>query len=595
MYNRIEFYQERIVKIERELGALNNELGQISMLRLILFLFLAGSIVGAIFLSSYFSIAIVLFLVLFGVQVKRNAKKSAEAAIVANILELNRNELAFMNGDKSAFPDGSDVNVHNHIYATDLDIFGHASLFQAIDRTGTYEGRGLVIDTLLHLPKDTHIIEKRKAALKELESEIDWRQRFSVVGKMSEETPKDMPALRAWVEQPDFFRGRILWIWYARIISVISFSFIVWMYYAGAFYPLPFFGLILLNSVIRGTFLNNPLKEWFQSFGTRTRLFQKFADLFDLVSTKQFTSDLAKEHYDKVHEAADAFKELSRLSNRAEQRMNGLVGPIMNGLFMYDVWNVYAIEQWRIKYKAKVDGWIIALANFDMLNSLANYRFNHPAFAEAVVKTGPSFIKGSQLGHPLLPFDASVKNDYELGITSKAHIVTGSNMAGKSTFIRTVGLNLVLALNGLPVCAKEFGCSVISIASCIRITDSLEEHASYFRAELRRLETIVGLIATGEPYLVLLDEILRGTNSDDKRMGTLAFFKKLKDYNCLAILATHDLVLGKLEEQFPQHYSNYCFESQLSDDELLFDYKLRRGVSSSTNATFLMRSLGLID
>ena len=150
-------------------------------------------------------------------------------------------------------------------------------------------------------------------------------------------------------------------------------------------------------------------------------------------------------------------------------------------------------------------------------------------------------------------------------------------------------------MNGLPVCAREFSCSVMSIASCIRITDSLEEHASYFRAELRRLETIVGLIATGKPYIVLLDEILRGTNSDDKRMGTLAFFKKLKDYNCLAILATHDLVIGKLEEQFPAHYSNYCFESELRGSTLHFDYKLRKGVSSSTNATYLMKSLGLID
>jgi len=199
------------------------------------------------------------------------------------------------------------------------------------------------------------------------------------------------------------------------------------------------------------------------------------------------------------------------------------------------------------------------------------------------------------MGHPLLPFEESVKNDYQLGVTSKAHIVTGSNMAGKSTFIRTVGLNIILAQNGLTVCAREFSCTAMLIASCIRITDSLEEHASYFRAELRRLEKIIALLKTGEPYIVLLDEILRGTNSDDKRMGTLAFFKKLKDYHCLAILATHDLVIGKLEEQFPEHYANYCFESELRDGELRFDYRLRRGVSASTNATYLMRSLGLID
>lgn len=594
MYNRIEFYQKRVAELEQQSDALKKELSFIALLRLILFVLMAGSIAAAIFISSLFSFAILVFLVLFGIQVKRNATKSAEAAIHANILNLNRDELAFMQGDKSRFPGGNNIQAHNHIYATDLDIFGHGSLFQAIDRTGILEGRGLLIDTLLHLPKNTTVIDQRKAATAELEKEVDWRQRFSVVGMMSEETAKDMPALRQWVQQPDFFENRKSWIWIARFISVISFSLIVYMYVVGMFYPLYFFGLIIVNSVIRGAF-NNPIKEYFQSFGTRTKLFQKFADLFDLVSKKQFTSELAKEHYEKVNEAAGAFKRLSQLSNRAEQRLNGLVGPAMNALFLYDVWNIHAIEEWRMKHRANIDGWIFSLANFDMLNSLANYRFNHPAFVDATVSSGKSFIKATEMGHPLLPFNESVKNDYELGLTTKAHIVTGSNMAGKSTFIRTVGLNLILALNGLPVCAKEFSCSVISIASCIRITDSLEEHASYFRAELRRLETIVGLIATGEPYLVLLDEILRGTNSEDKRMGTLAFFRKLKDYNCLAILATHDLVLGKLEEQFPDHYSNYCFESELKDSALHFDYRLRRGVSSSTNATFLMRSLGLID
>jgi DNA mismatch repair ATPase MutS len=337
------------------------------------------------------------------------------------------------------------------------------------------------------------------------------------------------------------------------------------------------------------------MKAYFNSFGSRTKLFQKFSDLFLLVSRRQFTSSLGKEHYENVNEASSAFMELSRLANRVDQRLNGLVGPIMNGLFLFDVWNIHAIERWRITHGNRVDSWIVALANIDMLNSLANYKFNHPAFINATITTGPSTVKAKSMGHPLLPFNESVKNDYELGLTSKAHIVTGSNMAGKSTFIRTVGLNIILALNGMPVCAQEFTCTVMSIASCIRITDSLEEHASYFRAELMRLETIVQLLKSGEPYIVLLDEILRGTNSDDKRMGTLAFFKKLKDYNCVAILATHDLVIGKLEEQFPGHFANYCFESELRGSQLHFDYKLRRGVSSSTNATFLMKSLGLID
>jgi hypothetical protein len=594
MHDRTAFYRERISKLEEEHATLSKRQQDISRIRLVLFLLIVGSIVWATLSGALLLLVTLLLTGFFMVQVKRHANVSLETTIVANTLQLNRDELAFMKGDKSLFPQGDIQLATDHIYAIDLDIFGKGSLFQSIDRTGTWEGKGLVIDTLLAPPKDIPEIQRRRDAIAELEKEVEWRQRFHVTGKLADETPNDMPSLRQWAQQPDFFAGRRSWIWIARIMSAISISVIAWMFIVGEFYFFMLMLLLAVNSAIRGLF-DKGIGKYFSSFGNKTKLFEKFSDLFQLVSKHKVTTPLAQQHFDKVHEAADAFLELSQLSNRAEQRRNGLIGPVMNGLFLFDVWNVYAIERWRIKHRDRIDPWITALANIDMLNSLANYRFNHPAFVDATVQPGPSFIQAKEMGHPLLPVDESVKNDYELGVTSKAHIVTGSNMAGKSTFIRTVGLNIILALNGLPVCAREFSCSAMSIASCIRITDSLEEHASYFRAELKRLEKIVGLLQGGGPYIVLLDEILRGTNSDDKRMGTLAFFKKLKDYNCLAILATHDLVIGKLEEQFPQHYANYCFESELRGEELRFDYRLRRGVSASTNATYLMKSLGLID
>ncbi|MEJ0032547.1 MAG: hypothetical protein WDO15_20305 [Bacteroidota bacterium] len=594
MHERKAFYEQRIGKLDGELFALNKRLREISTTRLLLFFLIVGSIAGVIWASNWFLLMSLGLIVFFIIKVNQHSSVSIEAAITTNTLQLNRDELSFMLGDKAVFPQGDIQLAADHIYAIDLDIFGKGSLFQAIDRTGTWEGKGLVIDTLLAAPKNVVEIELRKETITELGKEVEWRQRFYVIGRMANETPKDMPMFRQWASQPDFFAGRNWWIWIARIMSAISVSLLAYMSVVGQFYLYPFVFLVAFNTLIRGIF-DKELKRYFSTFGSKTKLFQKFSDLFQLVSKHQFNTTLGKKHFDKVHEAAAAFLELSQLSNRAEQRLNGLVGPLANGLFLFDVWNVHAIERWRLKYNDRIDAWIVALANIDMLNSLANYSFNHPGFVEAHVKTGSSFLQAKEMGHPLLPFDVSVKNDYELGVASQAHIVTGSNMAGKSTFIRTVGLNIILALNGLPVCAKEFSCSVMSIASCIRITDSLEEHASYFRAELKRLEQIIQLLKTGEPYIVLLDEILRGTNSDDKRMGTLAFFKKLKDYHCLAILATHDLVIGKLEEQFPEHYANYCFESELRGDELRFDYKLRRGVSASTNATYLMRSLGLID
>jgi hypothetical protein len=594
MSNRILYYTQRVEKLKEQQAIINKKLREISRLRLTLFLLIVVSVALAMIYSYVLLWATVGIAFLFGFQVKRYAVESRESEIANAILNLNSNELGFAKGDRSVFPYGDVTSAAGHIYAVDLDIFGKGSLFQAIDRSGTWEGKGLVAEALLTLPKEITVIDQRKAATKELAEEVDWRQRLHVIGTMAGETPTDMPSLRQWVDQPAFFATRNYWIWIARGISALSIAFIAWMFYVQAFYPLYFFGWLTFNMIIRGM-VDKEIGKYFSSFGFRTKLFEKFADLFLLVSKHEFNSPLCKQHHEKIDEAHAAFLELSKLSNRAEQRLNGLVGPLMNGLFLFDIWNIHAIERWRFKHNKRVDGWIIALANIDMLSSLANYRFNHPGFTDAAVVAGRSFLKATQMGHPLLPMDVSVKNDYEVGLSSKAHIVTGSNMAGKSTFIRTVGLNLVLAMNGLPVCAKEFGCSVMSIASCIRITDSLEEHASYFRAELIRLEHIVSLLGTGEPYIVLLDEILRGTNSDDKRMGTLAFFRKLKDRHCLAILATHDLVIGKLEDEFPQHFANYCFESELRDSDLFFDYKLRKGVSSSTNATFLMKSLGLID
>lgn len=594
MSNRIKFYSQRASGLREQQQLLDRRLKAISRARALLFLLVIASIALAMVYTSLLLLATLALVIAFGYQVKRFAVESNEAEIAKAILRLNEYEMAFAQGDKSVFPHGDASDSPGHIYAIDLDIFGKGSLFQAIDRSGTWEGRGLVADALLNLPDEISVIEQRKAATTDLAEDIEWRQRFQVVGTMAGESPTDMPTLRKWIEQPEFFETRRSWIWIARAISAGSVLLIGWMFILQEFYPFYFFGWLIVNSAIRGL-LDKNLKQYFDSFGSRTKLFQKFADLFQLVSKREFKSALGQEHHKKVHEASTAFLELSQLSNRADQRLNGFVGLFMNGLFLFDIWNVHAIERWRLKHKTRVDGWIIALANIDMLSSLANYRFNHPSFVDATITTGPAFIKATAMGHPLLPIEASVKNDYEIGTSSKAHIVTGSNMAGKSTFIRTVGLNLVLALNGLPVCAGEFRCSVISIASCIRITDSLEEHASYFRAELIRLEHIVSLLGQGRQYIVLLDEILRGTNSDDKRMGTLAFFKKLKDYNCLAILATHDLAIGKLEGEFPQYFSNYCFESELRGAELYFDYRLRRGVSSSTNATFLMKSLGLID
>jgi hypothetical protein len=467
-------------------------------------------------------------------------------------------------------------------------------LFQSVNRSVTHEGRGRVIEMLLQPLANREQIEKQKQAIEDLSALVAWRQRFFAIGHRSGEKAGDMNDVAQWLEQNNFFETRRFWIWIAAAVSIVSATFIAWMFIVAKFFLGPLIVLLIINTALFQLF-NRDGRIYFSKFGSRTALFRKFSEMFQLVIGQEFKSATGNELKGRMTDAGAAFMKLSRLHNLAEQRANGFVSFIMNGLFLFDVWTIYRIENWREDHKANALGWIQALGQVDLISSCGNFKFNHPSFVDADVVESAPFISSEGIGHPLISPASAVVNDYAIGNEAKAHIITGSNMAGKSTFIRAVGLNVVLALNGLPVCAKRFSCSIMEIASCIRITDSLEDHASYFKAELDRLQAVVSLLQSGKPYLVLLDEILRGTNSDDKRSGTLSFYRKLGDYNCICLLATHDLAIGQLEEERPDRFANFSFESRLEGTDLVFDYKLRRGVSSSTNATFLMRKLNLID
>lgn len=589
-----DFYSQRLTSLQTQETALNAKGKNLSLLRILSILVSIALIYPAIKFNGYFFLGAFLFLCVFLYLVKRHVLLLDELTILQKVISINEDELKLINMDKSVFDKGEDIDVHLHPYALDLDIFGTGSIFQSVNRTATREGRMLLSNALLNpLDSDTEI-RKRKEAAKELMGETDWRQNFMAIGKLSEERANDLNDVRDWIRIPSFYEQHPSLLWFARICPAISAGVFLAMIPTGTFQFFWFIALLIVNSTILA-FYSKETKTYFRHFGERTALFTKFSKLFALISKKQFNETLNKDIHDRVAEAAVAFQQLSKISNTAEQRMNGLAGPLMNGLLLFDAWSIRRIERWRIQHKDKVESWLHGLSEMDMLNSFANFRFNHKHFTDATIVTDKKIMDAVAMAHPMMPNAIAVTNNYRLGFNDRAHIVTGSNMAGKSTFIRAVGLNMVLALNGLPVCASTFSCSILKIVSCIRITDSLEENASYFKAEITRLSQIMTQINSGLPHLVLLDEILRGTNSDDKRMGTLAFFRKVGSKNCLALLATHDLHVGALQKENPTVFSNYCFESSIDQTGLHFDYKLREGVSSTTNATHLMRNMGLID
>ena len=289
-----------------------------------------------------------------------------------------------------------------------------------------------------------------------------------------------------------------------------------------------------------------------------------------------------------------AIKELSKISSRIDQRLNIFLITIVNPIFLYDIQNMFALEDWKIKYSEQLEKWVQLVGEIEKLNSFAIYVFNNPENIYPEILDFAMEIQATHLSHPLISKENRVANNITIGVSNKVLLITGSNMSGKTTFLRTIGVNLVLAQSGLSVPAGSFLFSPMQIFSSIRISDSLQESTSYFMAELKKLSAIKNGVKNGIASLVLIDEILRGTNSEDKYFGSAQFVKEMLALNCITLFATHDLKLSELEQDYPNIVVNYCFESVIENNELSFSYQIQRGVAKNRNASFLMKKMGII-
>jgi DNA mismatch repair ATPase MutS len=287
-------------------------------------------------------------------------------------------------------------------------------------------------------------------------------------------------------------------------------------------------------------------------------------------------------------------RQLSKLLNMMDSNLNLLVSVIMNGLVMFNIHVLLAVEKWRIKNRSQVPVWFEVMAEIDALSSLGNFAFNNPQYIYPVpVTDGFQFI-AEKIGHPLIPKESCVTNDIEIVGWNQFRIITGANMSGKSTFLRTIGVNMLLAMTGAPVFASRLTFYPIEIHSSIRTNDSLARRESYFYAELKRLKEIITELESGRQKLILLDEILKGTNSSDKQTGSIALIKQLMKYKLAGLFATHDLALGDLIKHYPDNIRNLCFEIHIAGDKMEIDYKLSPGVCRNLNASFLMKNMGII-
>lgn len=585
-----DFYKKRESLFTVSLKVINKKINVISNIRLaVALLFLALLYFG---FSNYSLLYTLPFLFLGFIFLVRNHAALFEQKVhLKNLTKIQLDELQALNGDFSHFSSGSDFINPHHPYTHDLDIFGEGSLFQYLNRISTRGGKKLLGERLSSNPETIEEIINHQDAIKELAIKNDFRHKIQALGMQIDEQPDDQRQLQQWLDQSSFIYGKSFYKIILNLFPILTLSLVI-----TAFFVNGITSFAVLAAGLQWAFLGFHLKRvnaFHQYISRKKNTLEKYARILFYIKKEKFSSELMISLGGQAQEADQKVRQLASLVNAFDARMNFMTNLVVNSLLLYDLQCVFRLEKWKAENASHLLGWLDTIRETEVLCSLGTFSFNHFEFSFPTINNKQQ-LSAKAMGHPLLAEDERIVNDIHLDKEQSIMIITGANMAGKSTFLRSLGVNVALALCGAPVCAKEFHCPLIEMRSGMRTADSLKDHQSYFYAELNRLKSIMDELRAGKSLLILLDEILKGTNSTDKQTGSVALVKQLVDHSCLILIATHDLALGDLEKVYPGRIFNYCFEANIENDQLSFDYKLKRGLATKMNATFLMRKMGII-
>lgn len=583
------YYEQHAEKYRNEAASLYKKMTLFSMLRLLVF-FLA--VFGIYSTYTHWQMAVgiaIIGVVVFIVLLSKYTNIKQERLLKLALVDINKTELQIAEGHFHDRNDGLQYQDPLHFYSLDIDLFGRGSFFQFINRTVINEGSKNLADAL----KANHIdgIQERQRAIKELAQNPEWRQLYSATASLIKvETPA--ATIISWLKNhKPFLPKAIKWIPYAFLVGTIAVFTLFFLDIISAGY-LGYW--LLLGIVITGIYLKR-INHLAVHTDKVKDTFKQYALLLDQIEKQEFKSSLLieKQKYiqSESEKASVVFGKLSKALDALDNRNNMISAVFGNGYFLTDLKNSYKVEQWIKDYGDKVEDWFEVVSFFDAYNSLANYAFNHPHYVYPTITNDDEVIKAKKLGHPLLKVKKRVDNDFVIS-NKQFFIITGANMAGKSTFLRTVSIHIVMANVGLPVCAQSSSYSPVKLITSMRTSDSLTDDSSYFFSELTRLKFIVDAIQK-EPYFIILDEILKGTNSTDKAIGSRKFVEKLVASNATGIIATHDLSLCEIENELDQ-VKNYYFDAEIINDELYFDYTFKTGVCKNMNASFLLKKMEII-
>lgn len=588
------YYKNQIQQFTAESETLNKRKSSFAWLRL-------GSI-GAIILAFYLLwqagiiyvfIASVSLLIIFIRLVYADLHNHEKIRFTKKIIELYQKEIQGLEGG-FPFANGSKYHEKEHPYSSDLDIFGENSLFQFLNRTTSEPGSDMLA-SYLNEKADLEQIHERQKAVSELTKIPEWTKRIQTFGTLQPFSNHSKDRLNQWISQPNIFLPFRPWGWLRYVLPTIAIITTL-LFMNGNISITPFLAMLLVMAVVAWQ-INKDVAPIHRQLDEISRQLGPLFNVIEMIESQKFESSLLLQIQKKVTgenaKASEEIKKLKKLLDMLDVRYNWMFSPFLNLLLQWNLQQILDLEKWKTKHQYHLSKWVIALAEIETLNSLATFSFNNPSYIFPEVTNDYFSLEGEAIGHPLIPENRRVNNPVSIPSSGQLMLVTGSNMAGKSTYLRSVGVNCVLAFCGAPVCASKFRVSLVSVLSSMRIADNLQESTSTFYAELKKLKMVIDRVNNHDKVLILLDEILRGTNSFDRHTGSKALIKQLINENTAGIVATHDLELAELKDSFSEHILNYHFDVQVADEELYFDYKLKPGVCQSMNASILMKKIGI--
>lgn len=543
-------------------------------------------------ISAGIGFFIVLFLIGFLVLLKKHQKVKLEQRFNEEMARINQEELQRLDGDYNGFDQGAEFIVPTHNYHIDLDIFGKYSLYQLINRTSTTFGKSLLAKWLSK-PAPKSAILQRHEAVKELGPKLDWRQKIQAHGRGGQDEKTETKYLLEWIKEEDNLKGKPIYTALLAIMPLATLTAVILATMGIIVSGIPLL-LVVINMIILGTVFSRA-KDIFEKTISSNAALKSYEAQISMIEEEHFDSpylnSLKKKFVHDQMRASKVIKQLQHILDNLHNRAN-MMYHIFNLLFIIDVYWILQAEKWKENTKADIEPWFEAIGEIECLASLGAFHFAKPDYAFPEISEVPFTIDGQGVGHPMIKEASRINNTFDFSGKGGICLITGSNMSGKSTFLRTVGVNAVLGLMGAPVCAEGFTVSNLKVFTSMRTQDDLEESVSSFYAELKRLKQMIESIDGSIPVLFMVDEVLKGTNSEDRHKGAIALIRQLNKAEAFGFVSTHDIGLGNITNEL-KGVKNYSFNSVIEGDEIIFDYTLTEGICKSFNATKLMQKMGI--